>query len=207
MKFISKILLIVGFFVFTFPFQFSAAAENNPYEMANTVAGQTFSEIKANKDKLADKAFLNSLIDTKLMPYVDVKYAAYKVMGTNLKKTTPKEREEFTEAFGAYLKRAIADAIGKYTDQELELSPVKKVADNENIVSVKFLIKQAGKQDIAMVLKARKNGKTGEWKVFDLVAENISILDAKQAEISPIIHDKGIKAAISALEKNSQLSK
>ena len=56
MKFISKILLIVGFFVFTLPFQFSAAAENNPYEMANTVAGQTFSEIKANKDKLSDKA-------------------------------------------------------------------------------------------------------------------------------------------------------
>ena len=51
-----------------------------------------------------------------------------------------------------------------------------------------------------MVLKMRLNKKTSEWKVFDLVGENISILDAKESEISPIIKSKGIAAAIETLK-------
>ena len=46
----------------------------------------------------------------------------------------------------------------------------------------------------------RLNKKTSEWKVFDLIGENISILDAKSSEISPIIKSKGIQAAIEALK-------
>ena len=65
-----------------------ANAENvvNPYELANSVASKVIDDIKANKDRLADKKVALSIINNDLMPYVDVKYAAYKVIGTSLKR-------------------------------------------------------------------------------------------------------------------------
>ena len=45
-----------------------------------------------------------------------------------------------------------------------------------------------------------KTGKqTGEWKAFDLIGENVSMLDAKVSEISPIIKSQGVDAAIAKL--------
>ncbi|MBO6258291.1 MAG: ABC transporter substrate-binding protein [Succinivibrio sp.] len=179
-----------------------AVDDSNPYALANEVAQQTFDELRKHKDKVADRAFLNNLIDNNLMPYVDNRYAAYKVIGKSLKDTTEQERNDFTEAFTDYLRNTFADTLGKYTDQELIKGPVTEVPADTKIVSVKFTIKQVGKADIAVVLKLRKNEKTGKWKAFDLIAENVSILDAKVAEINPIITKDGITKAITVLKQH-----
>lgn len=179
-----------------------AVDDTNPYALANEVAQQTFDELRNNKDKVADRAFLNSLIDKNLMPYVDNRYAAYKVIGKSLKDTTEQERADFTEAFTEYLRNTFADTLGKYTDQELVKGPVSDVPADAKIVTVKFTVKQKGKADIAVVLKLRKNEKTGKWKAFDLIAENVSILDAKVAEINPIITKDGIGKAIAVLKQH-----
>ncbi len=179
-----------------------AADMSNPYALANEVAGKSFAALKANSDKLHDAAFVNNLIAQELMPYVDIKYAAFKVIGTSLKNTTEQERNDFTAAFEQYLRRTLAETIGKYTTQELVESPVKEVEEGATMVAVKLGIREAGKEDIAVLLKFRQNNKTKEWKVFDLVAENISVLDAKTSELNPIIREKGIKAAIEVLESN-----
>lgn len=177
---------------------------SNPYVLANTVAEHTLSELKKNADKLQDMNFCRSLIKRELMPYIDVKYAAYKVMGTALKNISKDDREYFAEAFGQYLEKSLTETLHKYTDQELIKSPVSEPAAADAIVAVKLGIQRPGEAVVNLVLKCRKNTKTGEWKAFDLIAENVSVLDAKTAEISPIISKSGIKAAIEALNKNVQ---
>ncbi len=183
-------------------FSAQSYAADNPYEVANSVAAKTFDDLKANKDRLTDPSVVNGIISSDLMPYVDIGYAAYKVIGTSLKDTTKDERDQFVAAFGDYLTRSMSSAIGKYTNQELVPSPVSQVSDSDKIVPVKFTVKTPGQADTSFIIKMRKNTKTGQWKAFDVIAENVSILDSKQAELSPIIKSKGIKAAIAALEEN-----
>ncbi len=48
------------------------------------------------------------------------------------------------------------------------------------------------------------NKKTKEWKVFDLVAEGISFLDSKRAELKKLLNDKGIESTNAFLIKKSQ---
>ena len=134
------------------------------------------------------------------MPYVDITYASYKVIGTELKKNSKEEREAFTKAFREYMVMSLTDVLSKYVNQEVIADSEKPLAKDATIVSVKFIIRETGKQDLSLVLKMRLNKKTSEWKVFDLIGENISILDAKSSEISPIIKSKGIQAAIEALK-------
>lgn len=198
----KRFLVLLALCLSATVFSFDTWAAENPYEIANSVAVKTFDDLKANKDKLGDQSVVNGIISNDLMPYVDVRYAAYKVIGPSLKDTTKEERDQFTTAFGDYLMRSMSNAIGKYTNQELEKSPVNQVSDSDNIVSVKYTVKTPGQADISFIIKMRLNRKTGEWKAFDLIAENVSILDAKQSELSPIIKSKGINAAIEALNNN-----
>lgn len=182
-----------------------ANAENvvNPYELANSVASKVIDDIKANKDRLADKKVALSIISNDLMPYVDVKYAAYKVIGTSLKTTSPEDREKFTEAFAVYMQENFASVLSKYTNQQIVPAKVQEVDANTKLVSVKMLIREEGKKDLELILKLRKNSKTGEWKAFDLIGENISMLDAKISELSPVIKNSGIDAAIKKLQEIS----
>lgn len=167
----------------------------DPYKMLSVVAQDTFDTIKAHKDQVkTDLAFRKDLIRTKLMPYVDSTYAAYRVIGNNLKQTTKEQRDAFADAFSEYIIASYAEALGKYDNQELVIQPYQKVGADENMVNIKFLIREAGKQDLELIFKLRKNSKTGEWKAFDMVAENISMLSAKQSELSPLIRQKGIDA-------------
>lgn len=164
----------------------------DPYKMVIEVANKTFNKLKNNQDKLNDISFRKSLIREELMPYVDYKYAAYKVIGTSLKNTTKEQRDAFAEAFSEYIVSTYADALGKYTDQELVAPAYKAVGADEKLVNVKFIIRKEGAPDLAVIFSLRKNSKTGQWRAFDMVAENISMLSAKQSELAPLIRDKGI---------------
>lgn len=163
---------------------------SNPYVLVQTLANNTFKSIKDNKDKLADVNVAREIIRTELLPYIDNKYAAYKVMGTNLKDTTEEQRVNFTQAFTEYIIATYADALKKYTNQSFEVQESGSIEDKT--VSVKVAIKEKGKPDLEVIFKMRKNQKTGQWKAYDMVAEGISLLSAKQSELSGLIRDKGV---------------
>ena len=187
-------------------FQASAATVDmhDPYKMLITVATDTFNEIKANADKVkSDVVYRRDLIKRHLMPYVDSTYAAYKVIGNNLKQTTKEERAAFADAFADYIVASYADALGKYDKQELVLPSYQQVPADETMVNIKFYIREAGKQDLEVLFKLRKNSKTGEWRAYDMVAENISMLSAKQSELGPMIREQGIQAVTDILVKHN----
>lgn len=180
------------------------AADNNPYELANEVATTTINDIKANKDKLSNRAVAEGIIEKDLIPYIDIKYAAYKVIGTSLKSTSAEERQRFTDEFAVYMKNSLVDVLSKYTNQDIVPAKVETVDPSATLVSVKLLIRESGKKDLELVLKLRKNNKTGQWKAFDLIGENISMLDAKISELSPIIKNNGVDAAIAKLKSGNK---
>lgn len=187
-----------------FPAMSAEVDMQDPYKMLITVADETFGEIKQNADKVkSDPAYRRELIRTHLMPYVDITYAAYKVIGNNLKSTTKEERAAFTDAFADYVVAAYADALGKYDQQELVDPAYQQVPADETMVNIKFLIREPGKQDLELLFKLRKNRTTGEWRAYDMVAENISMLSAKQSELSPMIREKGIAAVTDILVKHN----
>lgn len=206
MKKFFKTLLSAAAVGFTlFSFNASAAVDmTDPYKMVDALAQKTFSDLKANKDKLNDVAFRKQLIREDLMPYVDTAYAAYSVMGQYAKNATKEERSAFTEAFGEYIVATYADALGKYNNQELVSPAYEQVGAKETMVSTKFLIREPQKQDLEVVFKLRKNSKTGEWKAFDMVAEGISMLSAKQSELTPLIRTKGVAGVTSLLKEHNE---
>lgn len=187
---------------------FSAEIDmSNPNKVIESVSTKTLARITAEKTRLeADPNYIQVVIEEELIPYFDYKYAAYKVLGAHLRQTTLEQRNEFVEAFRLYLINSYGNILFKYDQQEIQISANTNF-ENANIVTIPIRIRDNNDQAAQLGFKLRKNNKSGEWKVFDVIAEGISMLDTKQSEISELVQREGIDHVINLLKKkNSEFS-
>ena len=170
----------------------------DPYAMVKAVANKTFDRFHQDKALIdADTDHLKVIVREELMPYIDYRYASYKVLGQYLRDTTEDQRDRFVEAFEGYLVSTYAQAFTEYTNQKVEFSPAVDFSD-EKIVDVNVQIIEAGRPPIKLQFKARRL-KDDTWKAFDLVAEGVSLLASKQSEVTNLIRQQGIEPVIAML--------
>lgn len=175
----------------------------DPYAMVKSVANKTFDRFHKDKALIdADADHLKVIVREELMPYIDYKYASYKVLGQYLKESTEDQRNRFVDAFEGYLVSTYAQAFTEYTNQKVEFSPGSDFS-NEKIVDVNVQIIEAGRPPIKLLFKVRRL-KDDSWKAFDLVAEGVSLLSSKQSEISNLIRQQGIDSVIKMLEERTK---
>ncbi|REL30651.1 MlaC/ttg2D family ABC transporter substrate-binding protein [Thalassotalea euphylliae] len=179
-------------------------SKQDPYAMIQQVAEITFKRVKDEQQAIRKNPnLLKAVVREELLPYVDYRYAAYKVIGKNIKKTTEQERKAFVPVFRDYLVTSYAQVFTLYNDQTVEFDPGRKL-DKQKIVAVNTRVLQPGGEPIDISFKVRKNRKKNEWKAFDMVAEGISLLDSKQAELSSIIRQKGLTHVTDMLKEKAE---
>ncbi|WP_122036588.1 phospholipid-binding protein MlaC [Aliivibrio sp. EL58] len=192
-QWISIFTIIIS--VFTGAVQAQEIDKTKPYEMMAQVSEMTFARLKAEQSAIqANPNILKTVVDEELMPYVNVKYAAYKLLGTHLKKTSAEERTEFVTAFRGYLVSSYAQVLTLYKDQKIVLEKAKKIPEGKKIISVRVDILDSARPTVKVDFKLRKNKKTGEWQAFDMVAEGVSLLSTKQSEWNGKIRKEGISS-------------
>ncbi len=176
----------------------------NPYTMIQTVADITFKRFAREQGDIRNNPnLLKNIVREELMPYVDYRYSAYKVIGAqNFKQTTEAQRKEFVPVFREYLVTSYAQVFTLYNNQKVEFAPEKSIG-KQKIVSVGTMIIEPGRQPINISFRVRKNKKTNEWKAYDMVAEGISLLDSKQSELASIIRQKGLPHVTEMLKSKS----
>jgi phospholipid transport system substrate-binding protein len=178
--------------------------KKDPYLMIKTVANKTFKRFADEQYTIqTDPNILKNIVREELMPYINYKYSAFKVIGQHLKKTTAQERKDFVPVFREYLVTSYAQVFTLYDNQQVEFEPEKSFSDKK-IVAVNSRIIMKGRDDIDVSFKVRKNRKTNEWKAFDMVAEGVSLLDSKQAELGGVIRQKGLPYVTELLKKKSE---
>ena len=79
-----------------------------------------------------------------------------------------------------------------------------EIRKGKDVVIVKTKIVEAGKPDIRIDFKVRE-GRNGDWGAYDMIAEGISLLDAKQSELQGILRQHGLDYVSDLLEQKSQL--
>ncbi|SMY36780.1 putative phospholipid-binding protein MlaC precursor [Photobacterium malacitanum] len=174
--------------------------QTNPYQMMDKVSAHLFGTLKAEQKKIqANPEELRVIVKQELLPYINTRYAAYKVLGANLRNTTAEQRDAFTAAFTDYLVASYAQVLTQYTDQKIELESPKPVPADRSIISVRVDIIDPQRPPIRLDFKLRLNKKTKEWQGFDMVAEGVSMLSTKQSEWSGQLRTKGIDAVTQSL--------
>lgn len=197
-KFVTLICVLL------LPFAATAADidKTQPYAMMTQVSEIAFARLKAEQSIIKkDPNHLKVIVEEELMPYVNHKYAALKLLGPNLKGAKRADVNEFIVAFRGYLIASYAQVLTQYTDQEIEFEPKKKLDSSKTITSVKVDIVDTPRPNIKLEFKLRQDKKTGEWQVFDMIAEGISLLSSKQSEWNGKLRQDGILAVAADLER------
>jgi len=164
----------------------------SPYIVLKNTGTQLFSRIASNEQAIKKFPYLmHDIVEDELMPSIDYRYAAYRILGKHLKGTTKEQRADFVIAMRQYLVRTYATALKQYKNQQV-IFESDKPTKGKKIVDVKTQIIALNGPTIDIVFKMRKNKKTGEWKAFDMVVEGISLLSTKQAELSNKIARQGV---------------
>lgn len=165
----------------------------NPYKMIKEVSDITFTRFANEQNEIRKNPnILKDIVREELMPYIDYRYAAFKVLGTYLKKTTSDERNAFVPVFRDYLVTSYAQVFTLYDRQVVEFEPARDVDEKSKILVVRTSILEPGRDPIDITFKVRKNKNTDEWRAFDMIAEGVSLLDSKESELSSVIRQNGL---------------
>jgi len=164
----------------------------SPYAVLENTGKGLFTRIANSQQELAKfPDLMRTIVDEELMPHVDYQYAAYRILGTHLKKTTKDERKKFAQSMRHYLVRTYANALTKYKNQQV-IYEKEKPLKQQKVVAVTAKIVDNNAPEIDIQFKMRRNKKTGQWKAFDMVVEGVSLLQSKKAELSRKIQTQGI---------------
>ncbi|MGO1297347.1 MAG: phospholipid-binding protein MlaC [Vibrio sp.] len=198
---LKRYFILVLSLVLSWAVHSQEVVQTQPYTMMKQVAQQAFNRLKNEQPKIhQDPEYLKTIVEQELMPYVNAKYAALKLLGPNLRGAKRSDVEAFIKAFRAYLVTNYAQVLTQYTDQNIRFGPENDIANDRRITSVRVDIVDHSRPNIKLDFKLRKE-KSGEWKVYDMVAEGISMLSSKRSEWSSKIRNEGILSVSKDLQR------
>lgn len=201
MNVIKKALFVIFITVSIFSVFSNQAAEQSPYKVLASVGRQLFEHIAIlPEEQRKNSQIMRALINKDLMPHIDYRYTAYKILGKYVKTASKSQRNEFVRVMHDYLVITYAQALTQYKDQQVRYEADKDIG-TKRIAIVRTEIVKQGAPTIKIEFKLRKNKKTGQWKAFDMVVEGISLLSSKQAEITRQIREVGLDEVIEQIRK------
>jgi phospholipid transport system substrate-binding protein len=207
MKLYSLVLAAVTALSFTTAAVANSKIYSDPYKMMEVVADNTFSRIAKDQEKIAaDPEVLRVIVNDELVPFIDSRYAALRVIGNSadLRKTPREDILAFVDAFQNYMVATYAGVFTQYKDQKVIIEPSPGSLEEQKIITVKTRVIDPGKPDIKIDFKLRRGKEDESWLVFDMVAEGISLLDSKRAELGNLIRQQGLNNVTALLQEKAK---
>ncbi|MGH7887769.1 MAG: MlaC/ttg2D family ABC transporter substrate-binding protein [Candidatus Binatia bacterium] len=176
-------------------------------------AGLATDQIKATVDKA-----LVVLRDPKLKPVAKTKERreqlrqilftrfdftemAKRSLGANWRRRTAPEQEEFVRLFTSVLERAYADIIESYSEEKIVYINERIDAEYADVNSK--IVTDKG-QEYTINYKAHLVG--NEWKVYDVVAENISLVNNYRSQFTRVISKDSYEELVRRLKDKSDFT-
>lgn len=114
----------------------------------------------------------------------------------NWKKFSPKQQEEFVNLFEQVLEKSYIDKILDYSNEKIVF--YKETMIQEDKAEVQSKIVTSSKEipiDYRMILK------DGKWKVYDVVVENVSLVQNYRTQFNEILADGTPEQLLQTLRK------
>lgn len=148
-----------------------------------------------------DKAQFYALVDEVLVPRFDVLYISQLVLGKTWRTATPEQRNRFQTAFKNSLIRNYADALlQNYDTVEAKWQPLRLAAEaNDATVKCDLLRKNGPPVQLSFAMREID----GDWKVYDVIIENLSLITNFRSQFNAEVKKNGLDALIQRIESTN----
>lgn len=130
-------------------------------------------------------------------PLFDFAEMAKRSLGSHWRRRTPEEKLEFVDLFTNLLEISYANRIDLYKGQSVRFTR-EEVDDNYARVESKIINKKQQVFSVGYKL-IRKNGR--DWRIYDVVVENISLVNNYRSQFHRVILNKSYKELIKRMKE------
>jgi len=174
--------------------------------LVQKTAVQVTNRIRADRP-LIDKnpQHLQSLIAELMLPHIDFQRMSKWVLGKHWRRANTEQREQFVNEFRQLILRTYSTALLEYSNQAVNVLPVRAAADAREVtVRTEIQAQQGPVIPIAYDLYLDKNQ---QWKVYDVSIDGISLVSNYRSSFSTQIRrGGGINALLDRLHTKNKLT-
>lgn len=146
------------------------------------------------------------LVNEILLPHIDFKHMSRWVLGKHWRRASSEEKQDFVGEFRKLIIRTYSTALLEYSGQEIRFLPVRDQSD-PNRASVRTEIRPDSGPIIPISYDLYKND-MGEWKVYDISIDGISLIANYRSNFSSQIRRSGsLSRVINQMKARSQQAK
>jgi phospholipid transport system substrate-binding protein len=190
MKIAHIIILALGFI---FIHSSYSEAQNDAKTTITEAVNKVKSEVTTHGGKISPEE-LDKKLRAIIEPAFDFQEMSRRCLGVNWNKATPDERKEFTDLFSTLLARNYLKQIRENAkDSEFKIIS----SSEEGRRSLVQTIVKTPKEEIK--IDYRLYSKDKEWKVYDVIIENIGLVSNYRSEFAGIIKHSKVSGLIDQL--------
>jgi phospholipid transport system substrate-binding protein len=174
-----------------------------PQEIVQSTTDNVLARVQAEKDQLrADPAKMYGLVSELIFPHFDFAIMSQWVLGDSWGTADEATRDAFVLQFRKLLVRTYATALLEFSDQAITYPATDAPAAGATTAIVKQQISQPGSAVIPIVY--RLHNKSGDWKVFDVSVDGVSLVKTYRASFGSLIQKDGLAGLIQSLDQKNQ---
>lgn len=173
--------------------------QSDPQVMIQGMSGLVLNELKARAEELAqDPKALKAFADEALLPYVDTMRMARFVVGRDWRAATPQQQQDFVEQFTLSVIQQYSNSLMRFNVESVEIGGA--IPDGQDRVIVQTRVKQSNGNSFDIAYRVHKEASSGNWMIYDVLAENISLLLSLRQTYATDIERRGLQAVIDGMK-------
>ena len=180
---------------------FAAQADSSdPTTVARTLVNQALSVLGSNLPVREKQERLRGVVEQSF----DFTEMSRSALGYHWRTLTPDQRNDFTRVFTQFIEDSYLSKVSDYKGQTVTFTKTIQLAPGYTQVSSK-VNQPAGGEPISLDYRLKYEG--GQWKIYDVTVDAISIIANYRNQFNRVINDKGFPTLMADLRaKSTQLA-
>ena len=168
-----------------------------PTEQVRTTVDKVFVMVNnSNLKSPAQKKDLQARLAEVIYPRFDFTEMAKRSLGPHWTRRTQQEQREFVKLFTELLGKSYADRIESYSSQNVAYT---REVEDKNYAEVNTTIVSDKQEKVSINYKLHSVDK--EWKVYDLVIEDISVINNYRSQFNRVIARSSFEELVRMLKE------
>lgn len=174
------------------------AQETAPDALVKSMVNEVVQVVAQNKDSRA----IVDLAEKKVVGHFDFHRMTQLAVGRSWAQASAEQQQKLESAFRTLLVRTYAAALAQSSGQtKIDVKPANLSAGDKE-TTVHTLVNEPGRKPF--VIDYRMSSVSGNWKVYDVVVENLSLVTNYRSSFQSEVSRSGIDGLIKAIEAKNQ---
>ncbi len=192
--------LIVLLLLWAVPLQ----AGTDPQELVRRTAEEVLAQVRAHKAELErDNSGIYRLVQEKVVPHFDFRRMTRSALGRFWRQATEGQKARLTQEFRELLVRTYAVMLLGYSDERIEYLPFRGRPGDKRVVVRTKVHTRDGAPPVPIDYRLYRN-RAGEWKVYDVVVDGVSLVSNYRGTFAAEIRKGGIEGLIASLASHNR---